>query len=285
MKIWISILFLIPYFCFSQKLKYENSFKLPSEIKESSGLVKASDSSFYTINDSGNSPILFEINKKGKLIRKIQIEAKNYDWEDLAKDENGNIYIADIGNNLNKRQNLRILKIREEDLSKSSIKPIIFEVKYPDQKAFPPEKSKLYYDCEALVVKGDFAYIFTKNRTEPFDGLSKVYRISLATGKTSTVEWNTLQLCKDGWYPCSVTSASYDHKSGTLVLLTYTKIYYFENFNFEKNGVSTYQQIKLGKIEQFEAIYLIDSNKLILTSEEQKIIGGGKIHLAEILFK
>ena len=194
-----------------QELTYQSSSKLPQPLEESSGLVIASDTSFYTINDSGNDPILFEINHSGKIIRKIQIKGQNKDWEELAKDEKGNIYIGDFGNNLNSRKDLKIYKLNHSDLHLNEIKPTVYSFAYPDQKQFPPEKYELHFDCEAFVIHEGKAYLFTKNRTEPFDGISNVYQVNLESSKTEIKKIGEIQLCKDGWYPCSVTSASYEN--------------------------------------------------------------------------
>lgn len=278
---WFFITFwLFPVILIGQKLKYESSYPLDKGLSESSGLVVASDTSFYTLNDSGNEAVLFEINKKGKVIRKIRIKATNKDWEDLAKDEKGNVYIGDFGNNLNARKDLKIYKLNKADLSKNEIQPSVFSFAFPDQKKFPPESYEKYYDCEAFIVKQGVAYLFTKNRTDPFDGISKVYKVTLTSGKTQIQKLGEIQLCQEGWYPCSVTSACYEN--GQLLLLTYSKIVKFSSFDFQNPDKSNFQYIPLGKIEQFEAICQDKKGGIYLTSEKQKLIGGNKLHKVKI---
>ena len=84
---------------------------LDTEVWETSGLEKV-NGKFYTHNDSGNSNLLYEINAStGEVIRTIIVNgAANVDWEDLASDATY-LYIADIGNNLGAREDLRIYKI------------------------------------------------------------------------------------------------------------------------------------------------------------------------------
>lgn len=271
----------MPIGAFCQNIKIEYSKSLDSGMEESSGLVRATDTSLFTINDSGNEPYLFEINLKGKLIRKIRIKAKNTDWEDLAIDEDGDLFIGDFGNNRNSRKDLKILRIYKRQLSDSVIKPTVYHLSYPDQKAFPPEKSGLYFDCEAFIVKGRYAYLFTKNRTEPFDGLSKIYRIDLDAGKTNIQSLGAIQLCKQGWYPCSVTSASYNHSTKELLLLSYSKVLRFRDFSFSQKSFRMCEEYSIGRLEQFEAISHF-GNSFFLSSEKQKIIGGNKLHKAKI---
>jgi len=51
---------------------------------------------FWTHND-GHSPYLFAVTRKGQTIRAYQVGASFVDWEDIAVDAAGNLYLADIG--------------------------------------------------------------------------------------------------------------------------------------------------------------------------------------------
>jgi hypothetical protein len=96
----------------SDAQKKIRSFKLDDELKEISGLESINDSLFIGHNDGGNDPLLYVMNQEGKILKSCKIyNAKNTDWEDLTKDDKGNLYIADIGNNANKRKKVRILKV------------------------------------------------------------------------------------------------------------------------------------------------------------------------------
>src|SRR5688572_19719622 len=90
------------------------------EVAESSGFAWAEgDSMLWTHDDGGGSNALFKVNLKGKLVETKEVKNTiNADWEDLARDKSGNIYIGDFGNNDNKRHNLRIFKVNEKDFSK-----------------------------------------------------------------------------------------------------------------------------------------------------------------------
>ena len=101
--------------------------ELPKKLKEVSGTQINKDSEIiWMLNDGGNPSELYAFSKKGKLKRTLNIKAKNNDWEDLAIDDKGNIYIGDFGNNLNKRKNLVILKVAKKDLDtkKASVQKI-----------------------------------------------------------------------------------------------------------------------------------------------------------------
>ncbi|MFN5417228.1 MAG: hypothetical protein ACK5B9_09240, partial [Flavobacteriia bacterium] len=110
------------------------------------------DSCLVAINDGGNKPILFVLNFKGEIIHEVNIkDAKNKDWEDLTIDDQGNIYIADIGNNLNQRKDLCIYKVNSDSIlfkNELSCEEIIFQ--YEDQTSFPPNKDQFNFDSEAI---------------------------------------------------------------------------------------------------------------------------------------
>ncbi len=77
---------------------------LPNSLKETSAVELIGNSNLiWVIEDAGNKNILYGLNTKGKIVKEIKItNAKNTDWEDLASDSLGNIYIGDFGNNSKK---------------------------------------------------------------------------------------------------------------------------------------------------------------------------------------
>jgi len=99
--------FLISETIIAQKIKVKTMARLPKTIWETSGIVSGTNSTIWTHNDSGGKPILYKIDTNGVILRTLFIkDVKNRDWEDLANDYQGNIYIADIGNNRNQRKDL-----------------------------------------------------------------------------------------------------------------------------------------------------------------------------------
>ncbi len=78
-------------------------------IPESSGIAASRKypGVFWTHNDSGNAPVLYAINREGKTINAFAVSASNRDWEDICIDDEGHLYIGEIGNNLG-RHNQRV---------------------------------------------------------------------------------------------------------------------------------------------------------------------------------
>ncbi|MFN4257285.1 MAG: hypothetical protein ACK4Q5_19975, partial [Saprospiraceae bacterium] len=84
---------------------------LPAALREVSGMVGPKNDardSLFLLNDSGNTPEIFRLNLATRQISSLQLPIQNRDWEDLAADPQGNLYIGDFGNNLNRRKDLRI---------------------------------------------------------------------------------------------------------------------------------------------------------------------------------
>ena len=88
------------------------------EIRESSGLVKSRTypGVFWTHNDSGDTPRIFAISAEGELVAEVAVEdADHLDWEDIAVDDSGHLYVGDFGNNLNTRRDLVVYRMPEPD--------------------------------------------------------------------------------------------------------------------------------------------------------------------------
>ena len=177
---WLVPLFLL-FFANNYAQKYLN---LSDELKEISGLQFIKDSLVVAHNDGGNAPEIFLLKPNGQVIKKVHVSnVKNNDWEDITCNST-HIFIADIGNNHNKRQNLQILQISIEDLlTLDTVLAEKMSIQYTEQKAFPPAESERNFDAECLIYAEGHLWIFTKNRTEPFNGISSIYRFKFEANK------------------------------------------------------------------------------------------------------
>ncbi len=136
--------------------------RLPDQVHESSGLLWLGDH-LVTINDSGNAPVLYELDTTSlQVVREVAVvNAGNTDWEALASDKDY-IYIGDIGNNLGRRKDLRILRISKRDyFEKDQVGAEVISFAYEDQVDFVG-KGNSDWDAEALVATADSLWIFTK---------------------------------------------------------------------------------------------------------------------------
>jgi hypothetical protein len=101
-------------------------YALPKKLKEVSGIIYLPQNKLlWTLEDSGNANMIYGLNfKNGKIEKEITLEkTKNIDWEDITKDNKGNLYVGDFGNNDNVRQDLCIYKINANELVKESVAP------------------------------------------------------------------------------------------------------------------------------------------------------------------
>src|SRR6266498_3879798 len=87
-------------------------------IKESSGVVASRRYTdvFWTHNDGGGAKkqVLYAIDREGNTRASFPVIGVTlHDWEDLAIDSTGHLYIGDIGNNDSKRDALAVYEIKE----------------------------------------------------------------------------------------------------------------------------------------------------------------------------
>lgn len=158
----LSVFFLLvpPLFAQSQTACPPRRTPLPAELKEVSGMVRAASGDVWMLNDSRNPPLLFRYDPvQGKLLETRRLPVPNRDWEDLATDPQGNLYIGDVGNNRNARRDLRIYRYHPATGALDSIL-----LRYPDQRDFAPANERWWnFNCEAMVWYRDSLHLFSKN--------------------------------------------------------------------------------------------------------------------------
>ncbi|WP_035842764.1 hypothetical protein [Crocinitomix catalasitica] len=279
----IFILFTLCQFVLFGQAKMTKIAELDDDLEETSGLVLYQDNYFISHNDGGNKAELFILDLSGKLIKKIKItNADNDDWEDIAQDNKGNLYIGDFGNNDNKRKKCQIYILKKGFIKKGEVEVDKISFSYEDQKDYPPKKKDLNFDCEAMIWKDDHIILFTKSRAKPYKGRTNIYRLKAEPGKQEAKRIGNMNLCQMGWRFCSITAADYDKKTNTLVLLTYSKIYAFTDFEENDFWNGNIQSYTLEKPRQREAICFGGKNEFFITDEKKKGFGGGNLYKIDI---
>ncbi|WP_241492425.1 hypothetical protein [Lacinutrix himadriensis] len=270
-KFLILIIFL--YASCSSK-EFKSAIDLPSDLNEVSGTEVVVNSDFiWMVNDSGNKPILFGLNTKGEIKKELEIEAKNHDWEDLASDPEGNIYIGDFGNNESKRKNLAILKVSASNLqSDASVEIERISFKYPDQEKFPPKKKKRYFDCEAFFYHNNSFYLFTKSRVKDDFGKTSVYKIPANPGMHEAQLLGTYSNCSD--LRCWITAADISPDGTKMVLLNQKSVLLFTNFKGNDFFNGTIKEFPFSYESQKEGISFKDNNTVYITDEKAHGAGG-----------
>ena len=128
-------------------------------IKESSGVVASRRHSVYWTHNDGGGPkkqVLYAIDREGNTGASFPVIGVTlHDWEDLAIDSAGNLYIGDIGNNDSERDALAVYEIEEPnpqaDAERISPKRV-WNLQFPGKP----------FDCESLFVWKDYGYVVSK---------------------------------------------------------------------------------------------------------------------------
>ncbi|MDC6364166.1 MULTISPECIES: hypothetical protein [Flavobacteriaceae] len=260
----------------AQKTYYgqlETLGKFPSKLSEVSGLEIASNENIWVIQDSGNKSSIYKIDTTAQIIETFKIDhAKNKDWEDLAQDSDGNIYIGDFGNNNNMREDLVIYKVSHAEFGKKEPNAKKIRFHYPQQNKFPPKRDGLLYDAEAFFHWKGFLYIFTKNRTRPYTGETLAYRIPDTEGDYNAEFLGSLSLCMDQDH-CSVTGADISPDGKSIALLSYGFVFLMTDFDLSNITKAHIKIIDLNSSTQIESIGFLDNSTLLLADEENKKTG------------
>lgn len=277
---FLKILILIsPWVSSCQTLNVRTVAALPSAVKESSGLVVESSNRFWTHNDSGGEPNLYQIDSTGALLKTIKItNAANVDWEEIQLDEIGNLYIGDFGNNAQNRTNLTIYKIPnfKNKTQETSLTAEKIEFSYEGQKNFPPPDSLKHFDAEAMLATSDSIYIFTKDfDSQPYSGKTWVYRLPNTSGKHVAQLVDIIPTDNSWKYKGAITAAA-KSGDGKVILLAYTKLYLFTNYTGRAFWRGQLKALDFSFLElaQREAIGFADNCRVYLTSELAQGIGG-----------
>jgi len=251
-------------------------YSLPKKLKEVSGITYLPESNLlYTLEDRGNPNKIYALNAEGEIEKTITItNAENIDWEDITKDKDNNLYIGDFGNNDNKRQDLCIYKINNNELNKeNALSEYKISFSYPEQKDFPPKKKEMFYDVEGFFEHQNYFYLFTKNRSKGFDGTAFIYKIPNAAGTQKATKIGEFKTC-DNYNHCVLTSASISPDGKKIVVLSHDKIVLFENFQGDSFHKGTQTQINLNHFSQKESVVFKDNNTLLIADEKTSKLDG-----------
>jgi hypothetical protein len=129
-------------------------------IKESSGVVASRryTNVYWTHNDGGGpkKQVLYAIDREGDMRASFPVIGVTlHDWEDIAVDDAGHLFIGDIGNNDAKRDTLAVYEIDEPNpqAAAGSISP---------KRAWNLRFPQAPFDCESLFVWKEHGYVISK---------------------------------------------------------------------------------------------------------------------------
>ena len=131
-----------------------------SEIPEASGLAisRRHPGIVWSHNDSGNTAVLFALDRSGALRGRVRLPIRTRDWEDIsaARCPSGHcLYIADIGDNRLARRRIQIYRVQEPAPGDAeTAPPEVFTASYADGP----------HNAEALFVIGQDVFVVTRDR-------------------------------------------------------------------------------------------------------------------------
>jgi hypothetical protein len=256
--IYITFLIFTITSCSKGGLKKIASF--PLSLKESSAAEKIPGSSLiWTIEDSRNPNVLYGVNEHGNLVKEIEIvNAKNIDWEDLASESLGNIYIGDFGNNTKERDHFTIYKISNpKDIKHKTMADVItFKL--------PSDTETLNF--EAFFIHLNHFYIINKTNKE-----TKVFKVPNTIGNHTAEYICTLKLESED---NKITSADISPNGKTIVLLNKSMLWKITGFHSDNFCNATIENIAFNHFSQKEGICFKDNNTIYVTDERIWFIGG-----------
>ena len=271
MRKLVFFLFFSVSLVFGQNQSLKEIKHLSKKLAEISGIeiLKGSDL-IWAINDSGNPNVVYGFTQHGKLKKEIEIEnAENVDWEDLAKDNHGNLYISDTGNNHSDREDLTIYMVEDFLQQKKKAKAKKIEFSFEDQDEFPADDDDMNFGSEALIYKSGNLYLFTKNRSKHPDGTVNVYKLPAKPGKYKAKKIGSYKTCK-GKRECWITAASINIEENEVILLSEEHVWRLSNFKGDDFFGGDIQEYDIpGKRTQKESICYKNSTTAFLADEKE----------------
>lgn len=274
-----------------------------SELKEISGIEFDKYQRLWAINDGGDGPYLYHVQRNGKIKRKILVSnGKNIDWEDMTQDDFGHFFIGDFGNNSRDRNWLTIYKIENPiDIKSNETKAEIIKFSFPKipspkfntslenvdeatrEVNIEYESLEVNYDLEAFIYFKNQLYLFTKNREEPFDGKTHLFRVGGYAANFEAEYINSFTTCTTFKMSCWITSAAMSPDRTKLILLDSNRLWLFKNWHEDNFFTGDIYSIDLGIITQKESVAFFDNDLIVFTDEQFKGIGGNayKVKLSE----
>lgn len=190
---------------------HKNWIELPAELAETSGLACLNEQ-LWTINDSGNAAVVYQVNQRGDIEHRHALAVKNIDWEAITAVD-GSLFIGDIGNNAGIRQQFTLYRL--ENPTSSQPHMTSWQLIYPDQPRTLLPAYDHDFDAEALVaLTNTRLLLFTKSWNTD---VSHVYQIDLTSPQLIKMQKRADII----GLPGIVTDVALDPKTGNYLVVGY----------------------------------------------------------------
>jgi hypothetical protein len=229
-------------------------------ITESSGIVvsRKNPEIIWTHNDGGGKrQVLYAMKRAGQPLAEFRITgAVLEDWEDIAADDKGNLFLGDIGNNDAKRTAIAVHQLPEpdtKDVNGLARVSRTWTLRYPQTP----------FDSESLFVWGESGYLISKVVN---DERADIYRFSL----TNAAPFQTLEVVAEVKIDSPVTGADISQDGKLLGMVAKNGAYVFRiNGDVTRAAKGKPFQAKF-KHEHIEGCAFV-SEGLLATAESREI--------------
>jgi hypothetical protein len=230
-------------------------------ITESSGVAvsRQNPDLFWTHNDGGGKrQVLYGMTRTGRPLAEFRITgAVLDDWEDIAADEKGALFLGDIGNNDAKRTSIAVYEVAEPDIkeTQNGLARVTrtWNLRYPDRP----------FDSESLFVLGEHGYLISKVFG---DERADIYSFSLTNDSTSQI----LSVVTEIKIDSPVTGADVSNDGNLLAVVAKNGAYVFRiNGDVSRAAKGKPFQLKF-KHDQIEGCTFVPEG-LLTTAESRDI--------------
>ncbi|WP_350281141.1 hypothetical protein [Kribbella sp. HUAS MG21] len=181
-------------------------------IQESSGLAKSvkHQGVYWTVNDSGDTGRVFAVDTTGEVKAVLRFGAKVNDVEALGIDKAGTLYIADIGDNKENREQIEIYTIPEPDAleDEANVKYHRYDFTYPDGA----------HDAETLLIEPGTGQLYIV--TKATKGTGTIYAAPPSPSRQGTNDLTKLAAAPSG----VITDGTFLPDGQRVVLRTYADV-------------------------------------------------------------
>jgi hypothetical protein len=163
------------------------------------------------------------------------VGAVNHDWEDIARDDQGDLWIADIGNNECDRDDTALLRLREPDPARDASARVVATYRYriPDPPAGCAGKN-----AEAMFLVDGVPYLIDKTRR------STVYRFPrLDPTATVTLEKVGTLAGPGGRPPANLSGADLSSDRRLLAVDSHTRVFVYQAHDPAARGQALVEEL------------------------------------------
>ncbi|MTI38307.1 hypothetical protein [Fulvivirga lutimaris] len=251
----------------SDNLSY---YKLPTALKNISGLELDSENNFWGVNNTG-APVIFRFDTLGNINQFVRVSlAANYSWQDLTIDEKGNFYIGDVGNKTGSRKNLQIYKVNILDERINRVNAEVITLTLPKYNGS---------DFESILWHKGYVHLFSNSAGNDY---LYHFKVPDSPGNHKAELIDSLYIQKVKGRDNKITSSDLSKDGKTLYLLGADKVLAFSDFTLDYFLLGTKSEIDLDQYSQKRALSINTNGDLFFSDAELTGFNGGFLYRLKV---